>query len=148
MDICGCGLVKQSKAGTFVEDDVEYCNNCRKPTKPSQAAVERSLTRTRVPSSRVTTLSSLPGFRIIEVHGVVSMLTGASGFTATMKGNEVLAASMHGLQIAAADMGGNAIVGLSGSSFGAAGGVTTVFGGDAVGVLLLGTSVTVEEDPV
>ena len=41
-------------------------------------------------------------------------------------------------------MGANAIVGLSGSPFGAGGGITSAFGGDAVGILLLGTAVEIE----
>jgi hypothetical protein len=38
----------------------------------------------------------------------------------------------------------NAIVGLHASTFGAHGGITNVLGGDAVGVLLMGTAVIVE----
>jgi uncharacterized protein YbjQ (UPF0145 family) len=141
MQICGCGLVKQSKAGTYTEGDVEYCRNCQRPINapPSRAVASHS----PVSPTRVTTLQSLPGHRITEVHGVVSILSGSSGFTATAKGNEALAAAMLGLRTSAADLGGNAVVGLTGSSFGAAGGITSAFGGDAVGVLLLGTSVTV-----
>lgn len=149
MDICNCGLVKQSKAGTFEDEGIEYCANCRKPVSVPMAAVEAVARKAPVPPSRVTTLPSLPGHRVIAVHGVVTTLSGSSGFTATMKGNDALAEALRGLRASAADLGGNAILGLTGSSFGAAGGITSAFGGDAVGVLLLGTSVTVErEDPV
>ena len=44
----------------------------------------------------------------------------------------------------AAAAGGNAIVGLRHSTFGAGGGITNALGGDAVGVMLIGTAVTVE----
>jgi len=74
------------------------------------------------------------------------MLTGSSGFTATMKGNEALSVAMEGLRRTAAEMGANALVGVTATTFGAKGGITSAFGGDAVGVLLLGTAVTVEEE--
>lgn len=41
-------------------------------------------------------------------------------------------------------MHADAVVGLTSSAFGAAGGITSGFGGDAVGVLLIGTAVLVE----
>jgi uncharacterized protein YbjQ (UPF0145 family) len=75
------------------------------------------------------------------------MLSGSSGFTATMKGDEALAVAMTGLGQAAADMGGNAILELIGSTFGAGGGIASAFGRNAVGVLLMGTAVTVEPNP-
>jgi uncharacterized protein YbjQ (UPF0145 family) len=77
----------------------------------------------------------------------VSVLSGSSGFTATSKGNTALSDAMRTLSYEAARMGANAIVGLTGSAFGAGGGITSAFGGDAVGVLLLGTAVTIEEMP-
>ena len=53
---------------------------------------------------------------------------------------------METLRRSAARLGANAILGLRSSAFGAAGGITSAFGGDAVGVLLMGTAVTVEPD--
>jgi uncharacterized protein YbjQ (UPF0145 family) len=50
---------------------------------------------------------------------------------------------MMNLRWSAGEMRANAIVGLVSSSFAAAGGVTGIFGGDAVGVLLIGTAVVV-----
>ena len=41
--------------------------------------------------------------------------------------------------------GANAVVGLTGNTFGAGGGITSAIGGDAVGVLLMGTAVQIEE---
>ena len=151
LEICHCGEIKQRKSGTYTENAVDYCNNCRKPAdvKAAMAAsgyTVDSVTDHLMPvkSSRVTTLHELPGHRITEVQGVVSMLGSASGWTASSKGNNALNEALIGLRQAAAQLGGNAIVGLTSSTFGARGGVTSVVGGDAVGVLLVGTAVTVE----
>ena len=51
---------------------------------------------------------------------------------------------MSQLRQTAGALGANAIVGLSGSTFAAGGGITNMLGGDAVGVLLIGTAVLVE----
>jgi uncharacterized protein YbjQ (UPF0145 family) len=51
---------------------------------------------------------------------------------------------MGELQQAAGDMGATAVLSLTTSSFGAGGGITSVFGGDAVGVLLVGSAVVVQ----
>ena len=60
------------------------------------------------------------------------------------KGNWALDKAIQGLCVEAASRGANAIVGLSATTFGAhGGGITSGFGGDAVGVLLLGTAVVV-----
>ncbi len=144
MEICGCGLVKQSKAGTYTESDAAYCRSCLKPISVPLTA--GALRQRLVSPANITTLHALPGHRITAVHGVVSMLSGSSGFTATAKGNDALSGALSGLMARAAGMGGNAVVGLSGSTFGAGGGITSAFGGDAIGVLLLGTAVTVESD--
>lgn len=43
--ICTCGLIKQSKAGTAVDDDgVTRCNNCGRPTTFSDLAKAGNLT--------------------------------------------------------------------------------------------------------
>ena len=93
---------------------------------------------------RISTLPSLPGHSIIAVHGVVSEVAATSGWTATSKGSSALDNAMNRLMASAGLMSANAVVGLSASAFGAGGGITNVLGGDAVGVLLLGTAVTVE----
>lgn len=160
-EICNCGLIKQQKAGTYAVDGVERCRSCNRPITfipdaPTsmtlkvgdyQEAVHGYVGGRNLPPvsiTRVTTLPELPGHRIVAVHGAVSFLSGAAGLTSGMKGNDALGKCFAGLVRAAADMGGNAVVGLTSSTFGAGGGLTNVFGGDAVGVLLLGTSVTVE----
>ena len=99
-----------------------------------------------VDESMVCTTDAIPGYRIVSVLGIVTELSANSGWTATSKGNIALAESLQRLRMTAAGMGANAIVGLSGSPFGAKGGVTSVVGGDAVGILLLGTAVVVESE--
>jgi uncharacterized protein YbjQ (UPF0145 family) len=94
-----------------------------------------------LPLERVTTLHELPGYRIATVVGVVTELSATSGFTATSKGNVALDQAMANLRRTASERGANAVVGLSASTFGARGGVTGALGGDAVGVLLVGTAV-------
>lgn len=94
----------------------------------------------------VTTLQSLPGHRTVAVLGVVSELSATSGWTATSKGGTALENAMLQLRRTAASMGANAILGVVASSFGAGGGITNMLGGDAVGVLLLGTAVATELD--
>lgn len=99
-----------------------------------------------VSSSMVTTLPAVPGYTITRALGPVSVLSGSSGFTATSKGNTALNAAMKSLRESASAMRANAIVGLNASAFGASGGITSAFGGDAVGVLLVGTAVVVEAE--
>lgn len=99
-----------------------------------------------VDESMVCTTDQLPGHRIVSVLGIVTELSASSGWTATSKGNIALAESLQRLRLTAGGMGANAIVGLGGAPFGAKGGVTSVVGGDAVGILLLGTAVVVEAD--
>ncbi len=94
----------------------------------------------------VTTLQSLPGHRTVSVLGVVSELSATSGWTASSKGGTALENAMWRLRRTAASMGADAILGVVASSFGAGGGITNMLGGDAVGVLLLGTAVTAELD--
>jgi hypothetical protein len=96
---------------------------------------------------RVTTLQALPGWRITRALGPVTELSATSGFTATSKGSSALSTAMANLRRSAALMNANAIVGLTSSAFGAGGGITSAFGGDAVGILLIGTAVVVEALP-
>ena len=55
---------------------------------------------------------------------------------------------MANLRRTAGEMGANAVLGLSASWFGVGGGLTGVlaFSGDAVGVLITGTAVVLEEN--
>lgn len=141
--ICNCGLVKQVKVGTTTRDGIEVCNSCGLPIKLTLAEVAGA-TPITVPLDRVTTLPSLPGFSTMKVLGVVTELSATSGFTATMKGTAALDAGMAALCRSAGAMRANAILGLTSSAFGAGGGITSAFGGDAVGVLLIGTAAVVE----
>jgi uncharacterized protein YbjQ (UPF0145 family) len=95
---------------------------------------------------RITTLPTLPGFRITESVGIVSVIRAASGWTAGTKGNDALTKAHRELMEQATALGANAVVGVSGSAFGAAGGITNVLGGDAVGILLMGTAVRAVPD--
>ena len=36
VEVCHCGLIKQSKAGVSQPDGISYCNNCGLPTDISQ----------------------------------------------------------------------------------------------------------------
>lgn len=65
-------------------------------------------------------------------------------WTAGWKGRQAWGRVIADLGEQASAMGANAVVGATASAFGAGGGVTNVIGGDAVGVLLMGTAVTVE----
>lgn len=96
-----------------------------------------------VSAEMVVTLPSMPGCDVIRVHGVVTALGSNSGWTASAKGANALHKAMEDLRLQAGQMGANAILGLTTSAFGANGGITDIVGGDAVGVLLSGTAVTV-----
>jgi uncharacterized protein YbjQ (UPF0145 family) len=136
----GCPARGQATA----EERCPACNRYTTDVAPQAAQdVPEDTSPSSFPRSRITTLPSLPGHTIVEVKGIVSALTSASGFTASMKGNEALTDALRRMATTALDMKANAIVGLTGSSFGAGGGITSAFGGDAVGILLLGTAVTV-----
>ena len=73
---------------------------------------------------RVTTLASLPGFRVTRMLGVVSELASDSGWTASSKGTSALSSAMEGLNRTARSLGANAILGLSATTFGAHAGIT------------------------
>lgn len=115
---------------SMIAEGTYNCANCGTPLGP--------------PPQNMSTTPELPGHRIVRTLGVVSVLTAAAGFTAGMKGNDALAQGKRELYDQAHALGANAVVGLAGSPFGAAGGITKVFGGDAVGVLIMGTAVVVE----
>src|SRR4051794_1218749 len=103
MEICSCGLIKQSKAGTSVDaGGVERCNNCLKPVS-SQAAVRVGPAAwSAVSSDMMTTLATVPGHRVVRSYGVVTELAATSGFTATAKGNVALDTAMENLRRSAA----------------------------------------------
>jgi uncharacterized protein YbjQ (UPF0145 family) len=126
---------------------VERCNACGLPVDPTG---EDQSSLIPVQSEMITTLQALPGHRVVRVLGVVTELTATSGLTATAKGTSALSSAMQTLRHSAANMGANAVLGLTAGVFGAAGGVTGVLGGDAVGVLLMGSAAVVEpvQDPL
>lgn len=142
--ICSCGLIKQSKVGTSTRDGIALCNACGLPLELSPELIASAAPSVTVPAHQVTTLDALPGYRTVRALGVVTELSATSGLTATAKGTTALETGLFRLRQSAGEMEANAIVGLTSSSFGAAGGITGVLGGDAVGVLLIGTAVIVE----
>ena len=154
--VCRCSNFKRLQAGATRVDDVLLCRRCGQPLSPedaeqragADAAGPLSATplanAAGVTPAMMTTLPSLPGWQIVESHGVVTELAATWGTTAEAKGNSALDDALRTLAGAANQLGANAIVGLAGSTFGARGGITSGFGGDAVGVLLMGTAVTVE----
>jgi uncharacterized protein YbjQ (UPF0145 family) len=97
-----------------------------------------------IPPSRVTTISEFPGHRVVRVHGVVTEISSSSTWTAKAKGQAALEEATATLRAQAERLGANAVIGFGASMFGAGGGVTSIVGGDAVGVLLVGTAVTIE----
>ena len=99
-----------------------------------------------IPLSRIVTLDHPPGGRVMEILGLITELASASGWTAESKGNQALGGALAGLVDSAFDIGGNAILGVKVATFGAHGGLTSGFGGDAVGVCISGTVVIVEKD--
>ena len=68
-------------------------------------------------------------------------------WTAEHKGNTALEGALANLVKSAVWLGANAIIGVQAATFGAGGGITSVVGGDAVGVLITGTAVFVEKEP-
>ena len=100
--------------------------------------------RAAVAKERVTTLAVLPGFRVTQVLGVVTSLSTDFGWTAQSKGNNALSGALVQLRENAAAEGASAIVGLQAAAFGAHGGITGGLGGDAVGIMLIGTAAAVE----
>lgn len=112
------------------------CPKCRKENAGN--------VRVYVPSNRIVTLDHIPGHRIASVVGLVTTVSASSIWTASAKGHQAKDDAVTALQDAAAAQGANAVVGVTASSFGARGGLTSVVGGDAVGVLFVGTAVVVE----
>lgn len=96
-----------------------------------------------IPLAMMTTLAYVPGFQTVRALGLISAVGSASGWTASAKGADARISALLGLGRSAAELGSSAVIGVQVSSFGARGGMTTVVGGDAVGVMLLGTAVWV-----
>jgi uncharacterized protein YbjQ (UPF0145 family) len=141
--IPACSSIDVNELGPLVETTATVtCPTCSVDLPAPTAPQARS-----VATDMVTTLQIFPGHRIVKVHGVVSELSATSGFTAAAKGNSALNEAMAAIRASAGQtFGANAIVGLTASTFSAGGGITSAFGGDAVGVLITGTAVTLEPD--
>lgn len=91
-------------------------------------------------------MDSLPGYTVVESLGIVVALSSNSGWTAASKGNNALDNALASLRENAARLGANAVLGVSTAAFGAHGGITSGLGGDAVGILLMGTAVRVQRE--
>ena len=113
----------------------------REPTKEEVASRYEAFDE-----SRMTTLDHIHGYRVLKTLGVVSAVGAMSGWTAQAKGSTATRRSYGDLNARATELGANAVIGISASAFGAGGGITSIVGGDAVGVLYIGTAVVVEED--
>ena len=135
---CECGsrqLPTRGASGTY------YCAKCHGTIHSGQA-------ETPLPAEDlVTTLDWIPGYRVVRTLGIVSAIGANSGFTAKDKGDIADDRAQGNLRRAAAAVGANAVLRVIPSAFGAAGGITSAFGGDAVGVLYVGTAAVVEPDP-
>lgn len=93
----------------------------------------------------LVTIEQIPGYEITEIVGLVSQLVGSSGLTAGVKGREAKSGALRALRESARKMDADAVIGINFSAFGAAGGLTNMFGGDAVGVLVSGTAVKINK---
>lgn len=108
--------------------------------RPKESASGTPSSSLVVAESRVCTTDQLPGYTIVRVLGIVSDL----GATST-SGSFPLFAALSKLRVSAGELGANAIVGLTGGPFGARGGISSQFGGNAIGIFLMGTAVVVGE---
>ena len=145
---CVCDLAVRERHGAVEFEGWMYCKFCRGRREEIEGYSGPAPALRGVPESRVTTLPSIPGFRIVELLGVITNLSSNSGWTASQKGNTALTQGLAGLRADAAHRGANGLVGLTGGPFGAGGGITSAFGGDAVGILLMGTAVRVELEEI
>lgn len=89
----------------------------------------------------VTTLPTLLGYDIVQIHGLVAEIGTASGKAAKGKATDAFREAWRSVRQSAAGMGANAIVGLQITNFSASQGGML---GDAIGCTLMGTAVTVQ----
>lgn len=94
-----------------------------------------------VPRLLMVSTDSLPGYTITKVLGLVSSVDSDAVWTASSKGQNALDASLAALVVQARSLNADAIIGLHMAAYGARGGVTSMVGGDAVGVIVWGTAV-------
>lgn len=60
MDICGCDPIKQASGDTCVDEDVEYCSTCGKPTRLPAEALATNLSRWALVKSQPELLPEPP----------------------------------------------------------------------------------------
>ena len=127
--------------GEYIEEGKRYCGKCKKKlawrSKLDMQADEED------DDLILVTIEQIPGYEITEIVGLVSQLVGSSGLTAGVKGREAKSGALRALRESARKMDADAVIGINFSAFGAAGGLTNMFGGDAVGVLVSGTAVKI-----
>ncbi len=142
-DYCRCDPMWRLGAKDSIVDGAKVCGRCNLKLawipRHEEPAPEDD------PNLVLTTIDYVPGYRITEVLGLVSQLVGSSGLTAGVKGREAKNGALRALSRSAYNLDANAVIGISFSAFGAGGGLTNVFGGDAVGVLVSGTAVRIEK---
>lgn len=173
MDTCKCKSLANTRDKASFYGDLLICDICAQPreSKSSSESSDDSRVwelegedweprvvvdgeRYESPSQKVVLIephmisgrAEIAGYSIKENLGIATELTSASGWTASAKGNSALNRAFYGFVRNSSRMGGNAIVSVSISTFGAAGGITSMVGGDAVGVLITGTVVIVEKN--
>lgn len=131
--VCTC----KSGLGAMAEvarDGVVVCRLCGLPTGAVNSEGLEPIAK-----DMVTTIDSLPGYRVVTVHGVVSLLSDMD--------SAGVGGGLHGLRQLAAAAGANALIGVSIS---AAAGAPAMFGdlvGDRFRGLAIGTAVTAERLP-
>jgi uncharacterized protein YbjQ (UPF0145 family) len=127
--------------GEFFQDGVKHCGKCKqKIAWKSKVDIQAEEDNDDL---ILVTVDQIPGYEITEIVGLVSQLVGSSGLTAGVKGREAKSGALRALRESARKMDADAVIGINFSAFGAAGGLTNMFGGDAVGVLVSGTAVKI-----
>jgi len=140
MDLCDCGsrqLPTRGEGGNY------YCKACSRPITPGG---QPGPSGPPPLIDHVTTLDWVPDYRVVKTLGLVSAIGANSGWTAKTKGDIADDRAQDVLMQAAARLGADAVLGVRASAFGAGGGITGAFGGDAVGILYVGTAAVVEPE--
>ncbi len=92
MNICQCGLIKQSKAGVSVVDGVEICNNCQLPTTIAGAVTLAA----SAPATHTPPVDT-PEWRRWRNEVAVNALRGNSGkFAKALNGEGLVSVSVMG----------------------------------------------------
>lgn len=139
------------------ELDLKYCIKCGSANFDMKGVVQSVVAASKdeekvqitqaVEASMISTLQSLPGFKLVRSLGIVSEFANASGPIASVKGDRAPERAMLRLREQAWSVGANAILGISINPSGAGMALTTKLGGDA-SLILMGTAVLVENDQV